>query len=231
VSFLKPIKVYIRARLAKATHVIHGITLPIDKTIFTDRIIYSVVRGRYELSEAETAKALLRSDDRVLELGGGVGLISAISAKIAAHVVTVEANPLLVKFIERVHKLNGVAANCLNAIVSGGDGPRKAKFYLRKDFWVSSMSPEPPDFKESVELDVIDIDQLVKTHRPSVVIVDIEGGEMNLIAKDWTKGVRLVMMEVHPKQTGLDGVQKLVDFFINCGFTVTRDKVMLLASR
>jgi FkbM family methyltransferase len=231
VSFLKAIKVYVRARFAKPTQIIYGIALPIDKSIFTDPIIYSVVRGRYELSEAEAAQTLLRADDRVLELGGGVGLISAIAAKIAAHVVTVEANPRLVEFIGRVHKLNGVTATCINAIVSGAEGARKAKFYLRKDFWVSSMSPEPADYLEAVELEVIDVATLVKTHRPTVLIVDIEGGEMNLISRDWTEGVRLIMMEVHPKQTGLEGVQKIIDFFTSCGFTVTRDKVMLLARR
>jgi FkbM family methyltransferase len=232
-SFLKPLKVFFRAKFAGSQSVIHGVTLPLDRSIFTDPIIYSVVRGRYELSEAEAAKQLLRPDDRVLELGGGVGLISTIAAKLVpqGQVVTIEANPRLVSFIERVHGLNGVRAECINAIAAGGEGGGTAKFYLRKDFWVSSMSPEPADYVDAVDVNVIGISVLVKQHKPSVVIIDIEGGEMNLIDEDWTRGVRLVMMEVHPKQTGLEGVQKLVDFFTNCGFTVARDKVLLLAIR
>ena len=212
---------------------LHGLEIPIDRNIVTDRILFSIMRGHYESTEAEAVQSLVRKGDRLLELGGGIGVISAVSAKILgdAAVVCIEANPKLLEYIQRVHTANSVHPKVINAIAVGTNKFKTASFYLRKNFWVSSLSPEPQDYVEKIEVEAISIDRLVAEHRPSVVVVDIEGGENDLIQSDWTNGVRLVIMEVHPKVIGDRSVSVLVEYFKTRGFSVKLERDILFANK
>jgi FkbM family methyltransferase len=229
----KNIKIFVRTKFAKSEYLLHGIRIPIDRTVIGDRVLYSIIRGRYEFPESQALIALVKADDRVLELGGGVGLISALASKIAklGQVVSVEANPTMVKYISRVHALNNVQGSVINAVVAKSDEIKTVKFYLRRNFWSSSMSPEPPDYVECIDVPAASIDDLVQQHRPSVVIIDIEGGELDLIHGSWAANIRLIIMEVHPEVIGEAGVQKIIDFFVRSGIDVKVDGKMLLMTR
>jgi FkbM family methyltransferase len=130
-----------------------------------------------------------------------------------------------------VHQANGVKPTVINAIAAGNSAKTEATFYLRKNFWVSSMSPEPADFVDQVQVPLAPISRLVSEHKPTVVIVDIEGGEMDLIDSDWTNGVRLVMMEIHPDVTGAASTSTLTNFFERAGFAVIIESKILVAKR
>jgi protein-L-isoaspartate O-methyltransferase len=96
----KSVKIFVRTKFRKSEYVLHGIRIPIDRSIITDRILYSIIRGKYESTESRAVKAYIRGDDRILELGGGLGLISALASKIVESgiVVSVEANPRMVQY-------------------------------------------------------------------------------------------------------------------------------------
>jgi FkbM family methyltransferase len=232
-SILKAIKIFVVTRFAKPAHVLHGLNIPIDRGIVTDRILFSIMRGHYESTETEAVRSLVQKGDRLLELGGGIGVVSAVAAKILGDdaVVCIEANPKLLEYIQRVHTANAVHPKVINAIAVGSDKLRTASFYLRKNFWVSSLSAEPHDYVEKIEVEAISIDRLVAEHRPSVVVVDVEGGENDLILSDWTNGVRLVIMEVHPKVIGVHSVAVLVEYFKTRGFSVKLERDILFANK
>lgn len=232
-SLIKKLKIFVRTKFAKPVYTLHGIDVPIDRNIITDRILYSIMRGHYESTEADALRKYVRPEDRILELGGGIGLISSLAAKLAhkGEVVCVEANPHLISYIERVHKANGVHPTIVNAIAAGNSDKTEAKFYLRKNFWVSSMSPEPRDYVDQVQVSLAPISELVKRYKSTVLVVDIEGGEVDLIDSDWTDGVRLVMMEIHPDVTGEASTQRLSDFFEKLGFDVSIESKILVAQR
>jgi FkbM family methyltransferase len=223
----------IQAKFAKDEYVLHGIRMPIDRKIMTDVVIAALMNGSYEKPEAVALNKLLRADDRVFELGGGLGLISSMAAKCVTSgaVTTVEANADVLRYIKHVHALNGVQVNVLNAVVVGGMAMNALPFYVRKDFWASSLSPEPQDYVECRMVAAHGLRAQVQATRPTVVICDIEGGEIGLIDEDWTQGVRLVMMEVHKPQIGKLGIQKIVNFFTAAGFKADVKGAMLLASR
>jgi FkbM family methyltransferase len=229
----KNIKIVVRTKFRKSEYSLHGIRIPIDRDIITDRILYSIIRGRYESTESKALKAHIRSDDRVLELGGGLGLISALASKIvkSGEVVSVEANPRMVHYIAQVHALNGIQATVLNAIVAKSDTAKAAPFYLRKNFWSSSMSPQPADYVETVQVPVRGINELVQQYQPTVAIIDIEGGETELIAGNWPDQLRLIIMEVHTDVIGNDGLQRIKDFFVKAGFSANLNGAMLTMTR
>jgi FkbM family methyltransferase len=229
----KKIKVFVRTKLAKSSYELHGVTIPIDRKIITDRILYSIIRGRYEGTEARAVKSMVKPQDRVLELGAGIGLISVVASKIVGEnsVVCVEANPKMVGYIQKVHAANRVNPKIVNAVAVGKSSTDTISFYLRENFWVSSMSPTPEDYLDVVQVQTASIDDLVREYKPSVVIIDIEGGEVDLMSGQWADQVRLVIMELHPDVTGEKSTDQMIAFFRSHGFTVRVDEIMLFAER
>ena len=79
----------------------------------------------------------------MLEIGAGIGFISTLLARQrrVARVVAVEANPHLIAYMTRLHALNRVRkVRRLNAVLTNEARP-SATFYLRRDFWMGSLSP------------------------------------------------------------------------------------------
>jgi FkbM family methyltransferase len=187
-----------------------GIQIPFVPGIVTPRIEKPLRKSRYEKGEAKALRRILQKGDRVLELGAGLGLLSAIAAQTPGveAVTAVEANPSLMPMIRETHRLNGVTSvEVLNAVVTGpgvaGEGP--LPFYLRRDFWASSMEPNSRRYKSVVQVQQMPFEELLAERRPSVIVCDIEGGELDLFAGADLSGVRAVVVEVHPKVYGDTG--------------------------
>lgn len=216
----------------KGTYRVHGVQMPVDKRIMSVTVTTAIFGKTYEKAEALAIAHYIKSNDRVLELGGGIGLISTIAAKKAFQgtVVTVEANPKLIPFIKKVHRLNNVKVETVNAVVTAEKTPDKFKFYVRRYFWGSSLSPEPNDYSEVISVESVTIDELVALHKPTILIVDIEGGEIGLMSGNWMKEIRVITMEVHPNLTGHNSVQKMMDFLKSKKFQVSLNGNMLTAA-
>ncbi len=159
-----------------------GVRLDLSHPLFTDRLRRAVERGWYEGSEAHAVAEMVQSGDTVAEFGGGCGFLSAFMAKTADNlrIHCVEANPQLLPLIAHHHELNGVAGiELYNEVVGRADGT--ASFYLHKDFWASSMTPDPAG--ERVEIPCRRLLSRLEEWRPDVVVMDIEGAELDLLVE------------------------------------------------
>jgi hypothetical protein len=58
--------------------IIHGIRLPITAQDVSPIIWHALESGKYEAKEARQVQRLLRSGDRVLELGSGIGVVTVV---------------------------------------------------------------------------------------------------------------------------------------------------------
>ena len=187
---------------------IAGIALELPRNALTPGVWRALVEGWYEDAELEAITAVLRPDDVVLELGAAIGFVSAFAARRPGvrRVVAVEANPRLLALARRTHELNGTGAlvELVNVVVAADAG--EADFYLSEDFWASSMRPIPA--AERVRLPARSLPSLLAEAGPSVLIVDIEGGEAELFRGAQLPGVRAVVMELHPEVVGLDGIAR-----------------------
>lgn len=173
----------------------------------------------YEQKESEAALRILRKDDVVIELGGGIGYMSTLAAtKRAIKLVhSFEANPHLIPYIREVHAANGVTnAHVINAIL----GPRKgsADFYLRDPMLGSSLEKlegevDPP----SVKVDVLNAKSVFKEIKPNVLICDIEGAEVDLIPQLDLSGLRAAIIETHPQWIGPKGINTVMQAFMDAG--------------
>lgn len=195
--------------------VVHcGVKLPIDPAIMSGNIRSAITSGSYEHQEAKEIGRLIQEGERVLEIGGGIGFMSTLIARngLTARVRVIEANPDLIPFIERVHKLNEVAdVEVINAVLSNDMSNPTLPFYLRKDFWASSLSPQPFGFIRTVDVPVRSFNSEIETFKPTLIVCDIEGGELDLFMNANLTGVKKVYMEIHQKVLGRGGIKRLFD--------------------
>ncbi|MFD1156678.1 FkbM family methyltransferase [Roseovarius aestuarii] len=202
----------------------HGIKVPFVSDVISPRMEQVIGKGRYEASEIKLLRKILRPRDRVLELGAGVGVVSTAAALVTGpeKVIVVEANPNLIPIIHETHKLNGVeGVEILNGVGVGAPVGGEATFYLREDFWASSL--EKPHERETgtitpVSVSQIDLNAIFEKHRPSVFVLDIEGGELDLLPTLDLSSCRSVVIELHPKVYQLEGIARCFDALRTKGF-------------
>jgi len=200
----------------------NSVKVPFVPEIITPAIERPMRNSRYEGGECQALRELLQPGDSVLEFGAGVGLLSTVAAKSPGieSVVAIEANPNLIPLIQETHKLNNVDnVSLLNGVVAQQTGA-SLEFYLRADFWASSMEPDSRPYVSSVKIPSFGIKELIAKHDPTVIVCDIEGGELGLFDEADLSNVRLVVMEFHPKVYGDQNVEALYDLFNRRGLQI-----------
>lgn len=212
---------YAARRLRRPDRVrIHGVRLDLSSGI-SDPIRKQIYAERYERGEARCLLARLEPGDRVFEIGGGIGFISTLAARIVGSeaVHTYEANPELLPLIRHTYEINGVAPRLVHAMVSEGEGT--AEFYLEPDFWASS-STQLSDESRRTEVPLLDVNREIAKTGPTMVVLDIEGAELELVPKiDW-EPVPSVLIELHPHVIGADGAARVVAHLESRGLVTDR---------
>ena len=167
---------------------------------FRSRFLFDL----YELPERQLLKRHLRPTDQVLELGGCMGVIACVSnklmdPKLGKHVV-VEANPDLIPTLFANRTLNKSWFLVEFCCVASGS---HSTFFLH-DLIVGGSSTRPTT--RSVQVVNRSLVELQEKHgRFNVLIMDIEGGEYDLIRTyaDLLQNYRLIIMELHDSILGV----------------------------
>lgn len=186
-----------------------GIRVEDKYGIFSFALHRAMSRGRYEIMERHAITASLQADDRVLELGAGCGVIGVAAARVVGPeaVTCVEANPALMPTIDHIHQINGMPGiRVINCAVAGEAGT--LPFYVSKDFWSSSLSPETPKIDSEIQIEVQEINALITQAKANVIIADIEGAEFDLFEQIDLSVIDLVIIELHPTETNFAQVAR-----------------------
>lgn len=204
---------------------LHGLTLPLGPNDVSPVIWQALQAGKYEAKEARHVAALLRAGDRVLELGTGIGVITCLMAQVeGVKIWSFDANPHTVALAERVARANGVIGT------AGGDGvtfghrlmmvgaPKSYPFYLRRDFWMSSMIEAQGPYEEVIEVGSEDIDAFIAAQDINVLVMDIEGAERSLLAEADLSRIDRVFLELHDHLYGLQGLREIFAAMAAKGF-------------
>lgn len=188
----------------------------------------ALARDCYERTERNMVEAAVRPHDVVLELGAGLGVISALCAKVAKRVIAYEANPRLIPIIQETYRLNEVDCHLHQAMLGYQTGFQE--LYLHADFWESSTVPNPS--LERVRVPVINAASVLCTVNPTFLICDIEGGEADLFKTlSYPEDVRKIVVETHPHVIGEKATDRLMADFYAAGFqlVITSGDVWFLA--
>lgn len=213
--------------LGEERFVINDVTLAVASEILSPKMRSVLESGKYEALEARHIPKIMKKGDRLLELGGGVGYISSLASKAAplADVLVIEADPRLCGVISENHRLNGVSGAVKNGVAappSVAQTQDRVSFYLRENFWGSSLSSDGK-FVEELRVPCLDFQRLVDDFRPSIVICDIEGGETDLFPAIDLSSVDRIYLELHKSQTGLVEIRKLFNALGAQGFSYDPD--------
>lgn len=180
-------------------------------------VLESFESDSYEKPEARIVQHALKPNDIVLELGTGLGFISALCAKNVGseRIYTFEANPALEPIIQKNYILNDVSPHLEICLLGEADG--EVTFYLMKNFWSSSIVKRHSRAR-SIQVPMRSFNDEVQRIRPSFLIIDIEGGESDFIRYARLDGISKVCIELHPHVIGVAAVAEVVDFFVSQGF-------------
>jgi FkbM family methyltransferase len=210
----KPIKT------ARSDHLTsRGMRFPKDGRFVAGKTRAALRNESYEAKEAAAVLKVVREGDVVVELGAGIGFMSTLVAtkrKIQA-VHAFEANPQLIPYIASVHAANGVKnAHVTNAILGTEAG--RVPFYVREKFIASSMKKDVEGtIVATEEVEVLDGKSVFQSIRPTVLICDIEGAEMDLIPALDLSSLRAAVIELHPQWIGPEGINRVFGAFMEAG--------------
>jgi FkbM family methyltransferase len=197
---------------------IHGVVVDSDPA-WPPVLLDAIYRRAYEAPEAAVLRATLRPDDRYLEIGAGIGVISTIACQIvgAERVTSFEANPALVRAAGHTLTTNGFdSAAIQHAVLGDSEEPRP--FYVLDVFWESSLIPTPGAREISVPGRSWEAE--LERLRPSYLMIDAEGGEVDLLDRTLPDSVRAVCVEMHPGRIGHESVQSLLQGLMSQGFVL-----------
>ncbi|MVO17332.1 FkbM family methyltransferase [Parasedimentitalea huanghaiensis] len=202
-----------------------GVRIPLDEKIITPKVEKKLQAEFYETPEVIGLPKFIQKQDRVLELGSGIGFISTYLAKVlgVSHVTCVEANPHLCEFISHVHAANGVStANVRNVLALSDDAELPADntvpFYVTDPFWSSSLNRPSKASYNTIDVPVVRLSKIIAEVKPSVIVCDIEGGEVDLFENVELAGVSRIYMELHTRKCGGSGIIKVFESMHRHGF-------------
>ncbi|TQS70189.1 FkbM family methyltransferase [Rhodobacteraceae bacterium] len=191
---------------------IHGLDLPITQADVSPIIWAALQNGSYEAKEVRHVRTLLRPHDRVLELGSGIGVITTIMAQMPdVRIWSFDANPHTVELARKVAQANGADHVTFGHGLLTAGAPETYTFYLRRDFWMSSMIETQGPFESTIEITSRNVDEFITGHDINVLVMDIEGAERHLLANAALDGIDRVFLELHDHLYGLAGVRDIFE--------------------
>lgn len=197
---------------------IYGIKLRLGDHI-SESIKEVIYRGDYEGPELQIVRTQLRQDDVVMEVGTGLGFLSTFCAKQIGNekVFTYEANLELEERIKENYALNNVNPNLEICLIGERDGEQE--FYIDKDFWTSSAVRHGDDVRK-IKIPMKSFDQEIQRINPTFLIIDIEGGEYDLVQYANFHNVKKILIEIHPNILGVEKANFVKNKLKESGFQI-----------
>ena len=203
---------------------IDGTLVAIDRTLVSAPILGAMAKKQYEHVEARIGTALLQEPQVtggqvLLEIGAGLGFVGSCLFKTGkiARIEAYEANPNLIPLIRETHRLNGVVSRVCNAIVDGEASGDTTDFFVPADFWAASTRPRSS--AERISCPHRSLDEVIRELNPTLLMVDIEGGEQTLFSNVESLGtIERILIEIHQPMIGRAGILRFFSDMVRLGF-------------
>jgi FkbM family methyltransferase len=222
-------KMQYRLRHQLKVHTLKGIKLSIDDdATLSKNVLLSILQGGYEDIENRIMLANLDPEDKVLELGAGLGFNSIAAAKVnGGKVLAYESNPYLMTLIRCNQQYNHVSFEVRNKIlVSRRSLTPTISFNISENENMSSVKNYQRDghrIKEVVEVETEYIGDVIGSFSPTFLIVDIEGGEEDLFSNTdflLNTSISKILIEVDPEIIGEEACTAVIKNILDAGFNL-----------
>ena len=197
---------------------IEGIRIRIGRHM-SRKVERALSKGSYEQEELRLIGAVLSRGDVVLEVGAGLGLVSAYCAKRigSTRVFAYEADPDLEPCIRETYRLNGVEPTLEMCAIGAQSG--RVTLYRDKHL-VSTSVVRRRVGSHPVEVPGKALNHVVEKVRPTLLVIDAEGAERELFEGAELPGVRRIVLELHARVIGKDGTARVRSQLSSLGFEV-----------
>jgi FkbM family methyltransferase len=172
----------------------------------------------YEAEERELIRRFIRKDDRVLEVGACLGIVSCVTNKLLGdntrHVV-VEGNPFCIPAIHRNREINQCGFLVDNCALSNQSD---VTFYLHPTYIVGGTFQRKSS--RPVRVPGRTLRELDARHGPfSALVMDIEGAELDALepAEEMLDKYRVVIIELHEWAIGAENVERCREILRRAG--------------
>ena len=165
---------------------LHGYSMRLDLSKWADRSAFFLGRW-YDLGTQLVITDLLRSGDTVVDIGANRGMFALAASRLvgdAGKVICFEPNPNCFNLLDRDIAANGIANIVVHKI---GLGSREEELLLSVPLINSGegtfgQSAYGADTTYQVRAEVKRGDQILADARPSLIKIDVEGFECNVLA-------------------------------------------------
>lgn len=200
---------------------LHGFDIGLDKDAVSLPILKQMLKGWYEDKELQIMAALLKQGDRMLEMGAATGITSMWAAKLigADNVFPYELNPYLINWAHDNFARNGfdIKVEQLALMSDAQNTSEEMDFHIHQDFWASSLvKPDGPH--ETIKVNTGSFEQTVREKQINTLLIDIEGGEVDLLNKADLSGVEKIILEIHYDAVGKIASNEMIMHLIDQGF-------------
>lgn len=201
----------------------HGLTIPLKREGMSASVVMAILSNSYEDPEIRGLRRVVRPGDRVLELGTGLGVVSALAARAAApggQVLSYEANPDIIPDTLAFLSHHGISnVEIRNAVlIPGAKVGETRNFHLASSFSVGSlMGGDGRRSRAVISVPAEDLNKVVAEFEPDVLLCDIEGAEIDLIPALDANRIRAVVIELHPDRLSVNQLDNIRAALSRCG--------------
>jgi FkbM family methyltransferase len=205
----------------------HGVRVPASPYL-TETRIDRIAQARYEGDEIKGALLVTTEKDRVLEMGSGLGIVGAVCTLNAKpeRVISFEANPDMLPHINALYEENDLTDRIEvrnQLVIANPDRPATMTFHVQNSFLGSSLIAKANRRTREVEIPTVSFAEVVEELKPTVLLCDIEGGELDLLEHADLSGIRAIVMEFHPEAYEVEGMRKCKRILTQAGFEKNED--------
>jgi len=180
---------------------IHNVNVQYNSKIITSNILKFIVSGGYEKDEKSIITKNIKGNEIVLEIGCGIGVVSTLIAKSLTHgrLYAFDANPVLVDITKSCLKLNQALGEVLHGILLNNNLSDAIDFYIHEEFWSSSTQRSCGTIRK-IKTPVYCLNKFLEDNSIDTLVVDIEGGEVELFEETDLSRINKMIIEVHPEK-------------------------------
>jgi FkbM family methyltransferase len=203
-------------------HPFYSLVLPV-RSGFSARMAYYFAIGDYEQADLQLITEMIRPGDRVMECGAGAGVTGSVAGMHSENpVVIVEPNRAMYDQIRNTFAANGQTLQLVEAaVVADGYKDDHIELGIYDEYWWSSaLTPTRADRRLTVPTRTLS--SLLDEYQPTVLVLDIEGGECGLFPAELPVSLRMIMIEIHTPDIGEVPTIDLVNHIQGQGFRLCR---------
>lgn len=166
----------------------------------------ATLQSWYDPDELSVMRRLCRPGDRALVAGGGLGAVSLlVAARLGMeNVVTYEANPYLAQLAQHNISHQEQSLDVRHAALGTRTG--SCHLHVSTHWPLSSTRPDMVPWGimlGSIDVPSIDINEALKQDNLNALLLDIEGGELDILPSLNYDLLRLLVVELHGPESAI----------------------------